>query len=513
MAGGAIKLRTSSIYDKQEISGRYGDGWKRTAAWVTNPAFFDQEARLLVVGDLMLDGYARGDVERISPEAPVPVLKHLTHHEVPGGAANVAMNIAALGGRPTLVGLVGSDDEGRRLAAMLTAAGVVQRLIIADDRPTTFKLRMMAGNHQMLRIDKETVAFPAAIAELQLIEAVLAELPGKRAVILSDYCKGCLSDRLLAEVITRARDLAIPVIVDPKRADFAAYAGASFLTPNRGELSNATGIACDDDDQCRLAAQKAITRTGAAVVLTRSEHGMSFYSFAGEEIMLPTAAVEVFDVSGAGDSVVAAFGYAVASGVTVPQALRLANCLAGLVVAKVGTATASKAEVIAALEHADPTAQPISGAATWREAIALRQKWAEGRLRVGFANGCFDLLHPGHVALLREAAQQCDRLIVALNSDVSVRRLKGPSRPVQDEQARAEVLGAIRHVDCVVLFGEDTPQKLIEALKPDLLIKGSDYQEHEIAGAAFVRGLGGCVLRVDLRDGHSTTNIIARSHG
>jgi D-beta-D-heptose 7-phosphate kinase/D-beta-D-heptose 1-phosphate adenosyltransferase len=384
-------------------------------------------------------------------------------------------------------------------------------LIVANDRPTTFKLRMMAGNHQMLRIDKENITCPSAAIERQLIDAVLDELPGNQAIIISDYCKGSLTDTLLACVIEAARDLGIRVVVDPKRVDFAAYSGADFITPNRAELHKSTGIACDTAENCRNAAHRASALTGAGILLTRSEQGMSFYPLDGDEIVLPTEALQVFDVSGAGDSVVAAFGYAIASGDSVQQALRLANCVAGLVVAKVGTATASLAEVIAALDRADSAALKTTGAVTCVEAIALRESWARKELRVGFTNGCYDLIHPGHVTLLREAARQCDRLIVGLNSDASVRRLKGSRRPVQDEQARAEVLAAIRHVDLVVVFDADTPQTLIEALRPDVLIKGSDYQEHEIVGAAFVKALGGNVVRVDLREGHSTTNIIARS--
>lgn len=480
-------------------------------ALVANSALFDRDADILVVGDVMLDGYASGGVERISPEAPVPVLKHLTHHEVPGGGANVAMNIAALGGRARLIGMVGDDDEGRRLAEMLSAAGVAPRLVTVAGRPTTFKLRILAGKHQMLRIDKEDVGPPPAEAEDALIRAVEAELPGMRAVIVSDYRKGCLSDRVLAAVIAQARALSIPLVVDPKRTDFAGYAGATFITPNRAELRAATGIACDTDAACRSAAGRAIAATGAGILLTRSEEGMSFYPTEGEETVLATEAQEVFDVSGAGDSVVAVFAYSIASGHPVSQALRLANCVAGLVVAKAGTATASEAELVAALERAHPAAGLATGGTGWADAIDIRAGWARQDLRVGFTNGCFDLLHPGHVALLREAAHQCDRLIVGLNDDASITRLKGPTRPVQAAADRAEVLAAIRHVDLVVIFAEDTPLALIEALEPDLLVKGSDYAEDAIVGADFVKARGGSVSRVDLREGHSTSSIIVRS--
>ncbi len=478
---------------------------------MATPSLFDRDAAVLIVGDVMLDGYASGGVERISPEAPVPVLKHLTHHEVPGGGANVAMNIAALGGKPCLIGLVGEDEEGRRLGAMLETAGVALRLVPVAGRPTTFKLRILAGNHQMLRIDKEVVADPPPPAEQALIRAVGEALPGMRAVVVSDYRKGCLTDRVLAAIIAQARALDIPVIVDPKRHDFSGYAGASFLTPNRAELKAATGIACETDEACREAAALAGAATGAGILLTRSEQGMSLYPVEGEEILLPTEAQEVFDVSGAGDSVVAAFAYSVASGHPVAQAMRLANCVAGLVVAKAGTAIVSEAELVAALDRAHPAAGVSEGDTGWEDAIAVRAAWGRQELRVGFTNGCFDLVHPGHVALLREAARQCDRLIVGLNDDASIARLKGPTRPVQTAAARAEVLSAIRHVDLVVIFSDDTPLALIEALEPDLLVKGSDYTEDAIVGAPFVKARGGTVYRVDLREGHSTSSIIARS--
>ena len=459
----------------------------------------------------MLDGYASGGVERISPEAPVPILRHLSHHEVPGGGANVAMNIAALGGRPHLIGIVGADDEGRRLEALLRTANVETRFIAAADRPTIFKLRIMAGNHQMLRIDREDVSAHEVAIEDALISAALELLPGMRAILLSDYQKGCLSDRVLAAIIGAARQRDIPVIVDPKRPDFAAYAGATYVTPNRAELSRATGLACDRDEDCRRAAAAAIAATGAGILLTRSEQGMSLYPVDGEDILLPTEAQEVFDVSGAGDSVVATFALAIVSGHTVPQALRLANFAAGLVIAKSGTATITEPELALALDRSHHQPSVAGGLVSWDEALRIREQWRQEKLRVGFTNGCFDLIHPGHIVLLREAAQQCDRLIVALNGDASVQRLKGPTRPIQTQDARAEVMGAIAHVDLVVLFDEDTPYEVINLLKPDLLVKGSDYAEAEIIGADIVKANGGSVVRVDLRAGHSTSNLVARS--
>lgn len=472
---------------------------------------FDQSAAILVVGDVMLDGYASGGVERISPEAPVPVLRNVAQSEVPGGGANVAMNIAALGGRPHLIGVIGADEEGRRLEALLRKAEVQTHFVTVKDRPTTFKLRILAGNHQMLRIDKEETGPIDGTDEETLIATIFDALPTMQAVVFSDYCKGCLSDRVLGATIERAHELHIPIFVDPKRSDFSAYAGATFITPNRAELGQATGITCDEDDACHLAASQARATTGASIVLTRSERGMSLYPVEGEDILLPTEAQEIFDVSGAGDTVVATFALSIVSGHAPAQALRLANCAAGLVIAKAGTATISEAEIMAAVERGHH-AEALGGPVPWGEAQRIRTQWKRQKLRVGFTNGCFDLLHPGHIALLREAARQCDRLIVALNSDASVRRLKGPTRPIQTEHARAEVMSAISHVDLVVIFDEDTPFELIDALKPDLLVKGSDYSEDQIVGADIVKANGGGIARVDLRTGHSTTDIVARAN-
>lgn len=458
----------------------------------------------------MLDGYASGGVERISPEAPVPVLRHLSHHEVPGGGANVAMNIAALGGKPYLVGLVGEDEEAERLDQLLRAAGVETRLVAAKGRPTTFKLRILAGNHQMLRIDKEEVGPASSEVEDALLRAVLEVLADMRAVILSDYRKGCLTDRVLAKVIAEARARNVPVFVDPKRSDFSAYAGVSFITPNRSELKAATGVVCEDDASCEAAAAMAREASGAAILLTRSEQGMTFFPVTGETLSLPTEAQEVFDVSGAGDSVIATFALGVVSGMTIPQALRAANCAAGIVISRAGTATTTEAEIAAAMDRGHLLSRS-EGTLSWDEMRRLREIWRDEKLVVGFTNGCFDLLHPGHIALLRESARNCDRLIVGLNTDASVRRLKGETRPIQTEEARAEVMAAISHVDGVVLFGEETPYELIALLEPDVLIKGADYEEHQIVGADLVKALGGSIVRVDLRRGQSTTNLVARS--
>ena len=310
---------------------------------------FNKLSHVLVLGDVMLDGYANGLVNRISPEAPVPVLNHMHHHEVAGGASNVAMNIVALGGKASLVGLIGDDEEGRRLNSMLTSAGVNTAFVREDGRTTISKLRIVSGNHQLLRIDKEVKEHISTATEKLIIDSACRLIMFADAVILSDYMKGCLSDSVLSAVIGAARDRGIPVFVDPKRHNISCYRGADYITPNRKELTAATGINCSDESFERVAAKKAMESTGAAVLLTRSEDGMVLFAKDGDETWLPTESKEVFDVSGAGDTVVASFALAIAGGVPPEQALRIANCAAGIVIGKLGTATVSADELLRAL--------------------------------------------------------------------------------------------------------------------------------------------------------------------
>lgn len=468
--------------------------------------------RVLVVGDVMLDSYIRGAVDRISPEAPVPVLRRADHHDVPGGAANVAANIAALGGEAFLVGVVGPDEEAGRIEALMATMGVAGSLVVDESRPTIAKTRILAGGQQLLRIDREETRRIAPEAEASMIAEAQAAMASCHAVVLSDYAKGALTDAVLEAVIAAARKAALPVIVDPKRRDFEAYAGASYITPNRSELAAATGLACATDEDVRAGAGVVAARTGADVLVTRSEHGMALVFASGAEpIFLSTEAREVFDVSGAGDTVAATFALAIAGGAPPLQALRLSNYAASVVIGKSGTATLTQAELSAAMARSHHTLSK-GALVPLDEAVRIRREWRQMGLTVGFTNGCFDLLHPGHISLLREAAEHCDRLIVALNTDASVRRLKGPSRPVQGEQDRAEVMGAIGAVDLVVLFDEDTPLEAITALAPDVLVKGADYAEADIVGGEVVRQAGGRIVRAALRAERSTSALIARSH-
>jgi D-beta-D-heptose 7-phosphate kinase / D-beta-D-heptose 1-phosphate adenosyltransferase len=465
---------------------------------------------LLVVGDAMLDVYVDGAVERISPEAPAPVLRHFGDRSLAGGAANVAANIARLGAPARLIALVGEDEGAGRLGRLLNEAGVAFDAVVDPNRPTSLKTRVMSGAHQLLRVDREHILAAAIEIEDALLARIEAALPQAQGLVLSDYAKGALTDRVLRETIVTARKHGLAVFVDPKRRDFSAYAGATLITPNRSELAAASGLPCESDEEIEVAARRIIAQTGSAVLVTRSDKGMSFIADRVAPIHMPTKAKQVFDVSGAGDTVIAAIACCRANGVPIEQTMRIANLAAGVAVGKPGVATVSWDELRAADDRELPSHMKKGALATRDEAKAIREHWRHDGLSVGFTNGCFDLLHPGHIATLRFAAENCDRLIVAVNSDASTARLKGPSRPIQGEQARATVLGAIHCVDLVVIFDEDTPYDSIAALRPDVLVKGADYADSEIVGADIVKAAGGRVLRAPIMEGLSTTRLIAR---
>ncbi len=468
--------------------------------------------RVLVVGDVMVDHYVSGSVSRVSDEAPVPIIRVDAERWTAGGAANVAANIGALGGHAALVGATGEDPAAATLNQLLAAMGeTVAPYLVADPgRPTTIKTRYMGGQHQIVRVDREKLYDLSLAAETALIAAVTRLAGQSRATVISDYAKGALSDRVLAAILAAAKAAGSVVLIDPKRTDWSAYEGADYITPNRKELSAASRLPCGSDAECLAAANVAMTATGAAILLTRSEKGMSLYRPGLAPLHLPTRAREVFDVSGAGDTVAAAVALGLAAGLAAEDAVAIANLAAGVVVAKRGTATASQSELLVELSGGRIGAG-LTGAISLRDAVALRARWATERLGVGFTNGCFDLLHPGHISLLRQASAACDRLIVGLNTDASVKRLKGPTRPVQSEAARAAVMAAVKGVDAVVLFEEDTPLEIITALQPDVLIKGADYAENEIVGADIVRSKGGRIVRAQLVEGQSTTRIVETS--
>jgi len=468
---------------------------------------------VLCVGDAMLDRFTYGSVDRVSPEAPIPVLRVERESLMPGGAGNVACNLAALGARVRFLSVVGDDPEGDALRRLVAERlGDAGGLLTEGGRTTTVKTRFLASNQQLLRADRETAAPVTADTARALAELARAALAECGALILSDYGKGVLTDGLVRDLIDAARATAKPVVVDPKGSDYRRYRGAAAVTPNRRELAQASALPVGTDAEVEAACRAVMETCGiAAVVATRSEQGMSVVAD-GAVHHLPAEAREVFDVSGAGDTVVAALAAALAAGAPLPAAARLANLAAGIVVGKVGTAVVRPDELRAALRRQDWQA---GGAKVRALDAAVEQagQWRRKGLKVGFTNGCFDLLHPGHISLLEQARAACDRLVVGLNSDASVKRLKGESRPVQAEHARATVLASLASVDMVVLFGEDTPLALIEALRPDVLVKGADYTIDTVVGADLVQGWGGKVVLARLVEGQSTTRTIQRMQG
>jgi len=468
-------------------------------------------ARILVLGDIILDRYVTGTAQRLSPEAPIPVLRPEGGRSTLGGAANVALNVAALGGTARLLGVVGDDPAGHELSALAgTACGIEPLLVIAPNRRTTVKTRFMAGTHQLLRLDEETTEALPETTVNALLSQFGASLEWADAVVLSDYAKGVLRESVLAPALARAVERKSLVIADPKRADFAAYHGATILTPNEYEVRLATRIDAERDQEADRAGQLALETTGCeAVLVTRSAKGLTLVRRGAPTLHLPTHAREVADVSGAGDTLVAALAVALAVGTALPDAAMIANLTAGISVGKPGTATVSRQELLNAL-HLENLVATDRKVATTENAVARVSAWRASGLRIGFANGCFDLIHPGHIHLLRDARAACDRLVVALNTDSSVKRLKGPTRPVQSETARATVMASLAPVDLVVLFDEDTPLELIRLVRPDVLVKGADYTVEEVVGGDLVQSWGGRVLLVDLQDGHSTSDTIRR---
>ena len=468
-------------------------------------------SRVLCVGDLMLDRFVYGVVERTSPEAPVPVLRIEKQAVMLGGAGNVVRNIVSLGASASLVSVVGDDAMGRELTTMVgNEPRVEPHLLLEPGRESTVKTRYVANGQQLLRADLESTHDIAELCAENLMRVAADSLSGCDVVVLSDYAKGVLTERVVRTLIADARAVGRPVIVDPKGRDFSRYRGASVITPNRRELADATGRRVESDDELVAAARQIIETCGIeAVLVTRSQDGLSVIPGDGDACHLPTQARSVYDVSGAGDTVVASFAVALGQAISLPAAAAIANLAAGIVVGKTGTATAFDWELRTALDMSGETGVQ----AKIRSRDALRdtvEAWRAGGLRVGFTNGCFDLLHPGHMSLLREAKSHCDRLVVAINSDQSVRRLKGPDRPIQLESARADVLASLEMVDGVTVFDEDTPEALIEALRPDVLVKGADYSLDEVVGGEFVKSYGGIVVLAAIEPNFSTTDTIAR---
>ncbi len=470
-----------------------------------------KDARVLCVGDVMLDRFVYGRVDRISPEAPIPVLQIEREIGMLGGAGNVVRNVSALGGASTLAAIIGDDEAGAEIKALLTEDHVsTTALTVHKTRATGIKTRYLANTQQMLRTDHEDDQPIEGKVILKIIEAAKKAMKTCGAVVISDYGKGVLVPDVIEAVIDAARARGCPIIVDPKGREYWRYQGADLVTPNRAELAEAVGHPVTVESDIIDAAKSLVVEYDlGAVLVTRSQDGMTLVTADGAVTHLPAEAREVFDVSGAGDTVVATIATAMAAGASIRDAAALANVAAGIVVGKVGTAAAYAGDVAIALHH-----QEISDAEArilnLDQVLERVQRWQRQGLKVGFTNGCFDLLHPGHVSLLSQAKAACDRLIVGLNSDASVKRLKGDDRPVQNEIARSTVLASLEFVDAVVLFSEDTPIKLIKAIKPDALIKGADYAVSQVVGADVVKKFGGKVVLAKLEDGHSTTDTISR---
>lgn len=463
---------------------------------------------ILVIGDLMIDHYLWGGCERISPEAPVQVVDIARETTVLGGAGNVINNLVALGAQVSIAGVIGDDENGEELCAMLDAIGVKSEgLVKQKGRKTSKKSRIIASNQQILRYDKESKDAIDPISEEAIVSYVKSSIISCDIIILSDYGKGVITDGVAAGVITAARNAGKKVLVDPKGKDYRKYRGAYLLTPNKKEASEATGIVINDE----VSLKKALlslkeTCDLECSMITLSEDGIAIYDDSMRRF--PTVAKEVYDVTGAGDTVIASLSFALSSGLSIDEAAPFANHAAAVVVGKIGSATVTLSEIE---EYESSLHQSTSDMhiKSKEEIVVLSDRLKKEGKKVVFTNGCFDILHVGHVKYLQEAKSYGDILIVGLNSDSSVRELKGPTRPVNNEDDRAYILAALESVDYVVVFSEETPHDLIKSIAPDILVKGGDYEGKVVVGAEFAKEL----RLVQFVDGKSTTATIARING
>lgn len=470
--------------------------------------------RAVVLGDLLYDSFVYGDTHRISREAPVPILSERRRTAMLGGAGNLARNLASLGGTATLVSVAGTDADGDAAIELVReACGDADGIIRTQSRPTPSKIRYVSNNQQMFCVDRDPGAAIDGATEAALLERLTAALAGADILILSDYGRGVITRSLAQAAIAAAQSAGKPVSVDPRGSDYTRYDGATIIKPNAGELAAETGLPVSNDAEAAAALTALKTRLDRtpALMVTRGAGGMTLLDEAGSIHHHRSRPREVFDVSGAGDTALAGLSLAMAAGASLADAMALADLAAGIAVTKPGTATVNPEEIL-------DDAHGGEEAPDWRvmsrdSAAALAASWRADGLKVGFTNGCFDLLHPGHLSVLRHAASVCDRLIVGLNADASVRRLKGEGRPINDQATRATMLASLEMVDRVVVFEEDTPASLIEALQPHVMIKGADYAADELPGADFMRRTGGEIILAPLVDGMSTTNIVNRLRG
>jgi D-beta-D-heptose 7-phosphate kinase/D-beta-D-heptose 1-phosphate adenosyltransferase len=467
------------------------------------------QLKILVIGDIMLDRYIHGDVDRISPEAPVPVIRHAQRYERAGGAANVAMNLAGLGCQTFLAGFWGNDTEQAELTAILDRAHIDTTGVVSSSLPTISKTRIVGRNQQLLRLDIESREAPPEIESRRLIDRATELATKVHAVILSDYAKGALTNELCGAVIHAARHAGIPILADPKTPDFSKYSGATTVCPNLGELALATGIPAHHTEALLTAGQALVAEHDFQfLTVTMSEKGISLLR-PDSKYHSPARAREVFDVSGAGDTVIATLAAGLAGGLQAETAVELANLAAGIVVSKVGTVPIARHELVAALT-------PSTGTTAGEKILDLDRiklrvsEWRASGETIVFTNGCFDLLHVGHITLLEECRRFGSKLVLGLNADASICRLKGPTRPIVGERERARIMAALAAVDAVVLFAEDTPLELIRAIKPNVLVKGGDYTIDTVVGHEDVIASGGRVEIIPTVEGFSTTNIVKK---
>lgn len=470
------------------------------------------ETHILVVGDIMLDQYHWGEVKRISPEGPVPIVHIREKSDVLGGAGNVAANLSGLGCKTTIIGIYGNDPAGVRVRDILREKNITNRIIIQDSRSTITKTRIMAQNQQLIRLDEETPDPINPELSETILHTIEKNISDYHAVILSDYGKGIFQAKdLCRNIISLCKKKSVPVLVDPKGTDWDRYRHATAVTPNTSELRLLTGTGSHPEKTSLADAGRSVREKLNVdwLIVTRGPKGMLLAGPDEQMIEIPSVAREVYDVSGAGDTVISTIAAAIAAGASFPEAASLANTAAGIVVGKIGTQPINIIELDTVLQREEPNGLPSKGlhTHTLEGAKILIKSWRNAGKKIVFTNGCFDLLHPGHINLLHQARSFGDRLVIGLNSDASVKRLKGDSRPILSELDRAAILSALNCVDLVVLFDEDTPLSLISHLRPDILVKGADYKPDEVVGRDVVESYGGQVRLVQLLEGYSTTGI------
>lgn len=468
----------------------------------------DSKIKVLVVGDLMLDEYIWGSVDRVSPEAPVQVVEARAENYVPGGAANVANNLVALGYDVSLVGAIGDDHNGTKLSQMLKQENInCEGIRILKHRPTINKIRVIAHNQQILRIDREVKGALSEKMEQEIIDYIDSTIPTVDGIICSDYLKGLLTNNILKAIITGSKRHNKLVFVDPKGKDFLKYRGANVLTPNEHEVEVASIESGRDNYELTKAAKKIIDMVQLdSLLVTRGKDGMCLFETGKDPMHIPTEAKEIYDVTGAGDTVIATFAMAVLSGLNFEEAAKIANKAAGIVVGKVGTAVIHKEDIKNILEESVlHSAQNILPLNELKQIVSQAKSY---RKSIVFTNGCFDIIHSGHIEFLRKASELGDLLVVGLNSDSSVRKLKGEGRPIKTEQERASILAALKYVDYIAIFTEETPENMIRELRPDIVVKGSDYSVDQVVGRDIVEQYGGRVELVPIVQGFSTSTLV-----